>query len=102
MAWKPDIPMWTLNDLHRVLVAEPQPVQRLSANHYLVQSDTCTPMWCVINMAALDSHAEACVSFRHQLSCNHLRLIGEHCARETRRQLLETRLGDCPVRLYCD
>jgi hypothetical protein len=57
-------------------------VVRLSEDHYLVQWQLKSNLWCVINMAMLDEHAESCSTFRFRKHCEHLELIGQLCCEE--------------------
>ena len=68
-------------ELH-ALVSHSQHTLRLSDNHYLVHWGADSQLWCVINMAGLDEHAESCHAFRNRQHCEHLDLISELCARE--------------------
>ncbi len=68
--------------LRDVLVKQRQRALRLTDNHYLVQWQPHTSMWCVIDMAALDEHASACPTFRFRQCCVHLNWISELCAHE--------------------
>jgi hypothetical protein len=68
--------------LLEVLIERRQAVVRLSENHYLVQWEPRSSMWCLINMAGLDEHAEICSRFRFRKSCDHLDLVSELCSRE--------------------
>jgi hypothetical protein len=54
-------------------------VFRLSEDHYLVQWQFKSDLWCVVNMAELDGHAESCNAFRFRKNCEHLELIGQLC-----------------------
>jgi hypothetical protein len=64
------------------IIEQRRRVVRLSENHYLVQWQQASDMWCVINMAALDEHAESCSRFRFRHCCEHIDLIYELCAQE--------------------
>jgi len=74
-------PVWS-HTLQDVLVERRQPALRVSDSHYLVQWRGDAAMWCVVNMAALDEHADNCATFRFRQCCEHLERIAELCARE--------------------
>jgi hypothetical protein len=76
-------PRFTASDrLRRTLIASRRSVLRLSDSHYLVRWRANSSVWCVIDMTSLDEHAMSCPTFRYRQCCEHLRLIGELCARE--------------------
>ncbi len=79
---------WISTPLHHALIEQRQRVVRLSENHYLVQWEPRSSMWCVINMAELDEHAETCTAFRFRKSCEHLDLVSQLCSQE--RQAIST------------
>ena len=68
--------------LHHALIEQRQRVVRLSEDHYLVQWQLRSDLWCVINMAALDQHSGSCAAFRFRKHCEHLELIGQLCSQE--------------------
>jgi hypothetical protein len=68
--------------LAEILVERRQAVVRLSENHYLVQWQPRSSMWCVINMTELDEHAETCAPFRFRKSCEHLDFVSQLCSQE--------------------
>lgn len=71
-----------LTQLTDAVIEQRRRVVRLSDNHYLVQWQPRSDLWCVIDMATLDEHTEACSRFRFRHCCEHLDLIYELCARE--------------------
>ena len=71
-----------LTRLTGAIIEQQQRAVRLSGNHYLVQWQPQSDLWCVIDMATLDEHTEACARFRFRHCCEHLDLIYELCARE--------------------
>jgi hypothetical protein len=73
--------------LCRGLIEHQYRVVRLSENHYLVQWQPKSNLWCVVNMEELDGHAESCSIFRFRKHCEHLELIGQLCCEE--RQLTD-------------
>jgi hypothetical protein len=71
-----------LTRLTDAIIEQRRRVVRVSENHYLVQWQPKSDLWCVIDMATLDAHTEACSRFRFRHCCEHLDLIYELCARE--------------------
>lgn len=71
--------------LHYALIENTDAVVRLTDSHYLVRWQPETRLWCVINMLALDEHADICSEFRYLQRCEHLDLICQLCAREQNR-----------------
>jgi hypothetical protein len=71
-----------LTRLTDAVIEQRRRVVRVSENHYLVQWQPKSDLWCVIDMATLDEHTEACSRFRFRHCCEHLDLIYELCARE--------------------
>ncbi|MFI5395439.1 MAG: hypothetical protein ACHQ9S_07890 [Candidatus Binatia bacterium] len=71
-----------LTRLTDAIIEVRQRVVRLSEDHYLVQWQPKSAVWCVINMAALDEHTEACSRFRFRHCCEHIDLIYELCEQE--------------------
>ena len=55
---------------------------RLSEDHYLVQWEPRSDLWCVVKMATLDEHSDSCAAFRFRKYCEHLELIGQLCSEE--------------------
>ena len=70
------------SDQRAVVLQGRRRAMRLSDSSYLVQWQTNTALWCVVNMAGLDEHAARCSAFRWHRTCEHLSLIQELCARE--------------------
>jgi len=69
-------------ELLAALIDQRQPVVRLSGEHYLVQWQARSDLWCIVNMAALDQHGDSCAAFRFRKHCEHLELIGQLCSEE--------------------
>lgn len=69
-----------LTRLTDAIIEQRRRVVRVSENHYLVQWQLKSDLWCVIDMATLDEHTEACSRFRFRHCCEHLDLIYELCA----------------------
>jgi hypothetical protein len=67
----------------QALIRQQSRALRLTDNHYLVHWRAQTQLWCVVDMAALDEHADCCQTFRYRQYCEHLDLISELCARES-------------------
>ena len=68
--------------LAEILVGRHQAAVRLGENHYLVQWQPQSSMWCVIDMAELDEHAETCAQFRFRKNCEHVDLVSQLCSEE--------------------
>jgi len=51
-----------------------------SGDHYLVQKQAGSDLWCVIDMGALDQQSDNCAAFRFRNHCEHLDLIGQPSA----------------------
>jgi hypothetical protein len=68
--------------LLEILIGQREAAVRLGENHYLVRWEPRSSMWCLINMAGLDEHAEICSRFRFRKSCDHLDLVSDLCSRE--------------------
>jgi hypothetical protein len=68
--------------LHQVLIGQRQRVVRLSEDHYLVQWQPRSDLWCVVKMAELDRHGDSCAAFRFRKYCEHLELISQLCSEE--------------------
>ncbi|MGD0949764.1 MAG: hypothetical protein ABSA52_20345 [Candidatus Binatia bacterium] len=73
---------WISTSLHDALIGQRQRVVRLSEDHYLVQWQPRSGLWCVVKMAALDQHGDSCATFRFRKYCEHLELIGQLCSEE--------------------
>ena len=73
---------WIPTPLHDALIGQRQRVVRLSEDHYLVQWEPRSDLWCVVKMAALDEHSDSCAAFRFRKYCEHLELIGQLCSEE--------------------
>jgi len=73
---------WISTSLHQALIGQGQRVVRLSEDHYLVQWEPRSDLWCVVKMAALDEHSDSCAAFRFRKYCEHLELIGQLCSEE--------------------
>jgi len=73
---------WISTSLHDALIGQRQRVVRLSEDHYLVQWEPRSDLWCVVKMAALDEHSDSCAAFRFRKYCEHLELIGQLCSEE--------------------
>lgn len=74
-----------VSQLRDALIQHAEGAWRLGDDHYLVPWQPVGQLWCVINMATLDAHAEDCAAFRHCHDCEHLDLIRELCTRERAR-----------------
>jgi hypothetical protein len=77
----------TYTPLYQALIGQGQRVVRLSEDHYLVQWEPRSDLWCVVKMAALDQHGDSCAAFRFRKHCEHLELISQLCWEE--RQLTD-------------
>jgi len=84
IAFKFAPPRPPLFDLYDTVVDEQRRALRISEDHYLVQWEVHSRLWCVINMGALDEHAEICSALRQRQHCEHLDSIYDLCVREER------------------
>jgi hypothetical protein len=78
--------------LRDALIRHDERALRLSGDHYLVRWRLRSQLWCVIDMSALDVHAEDCAAFRGRQRCAHVDLIRQLCTEE--REAGTTRMQD--------